>query len=361
MSRAEPARPEAGEISVVIPAYNAASTLVALLESLRAQTLAPLEVIVVDNDSTDGTAEVALSWHAKHPSFPLRVEQEPKRGRNHSRNAGIRRAAGKWIAFFDADCVVREDWVANCSRQLGETQAAAIGGVTGGHSFETETEVVLHVLHNPKALPDKEFLVADEWAVMRGAIETNNVLVETATLRRVGGFAESGYEITGEDFDLFLRILRSGAVVIGHHRDLVVYHRHRSTPRAMMRQVFDYGRSFAEVVARNYPRRCALVGRRGGLTFPFPVTVWLAPSRAFFKACLVIVLLGWSPLVFGVPGLFLLALAFWAKWHRTFKRLERPAEFGKVAHAVFIAIAHKAALVAGHAWGSAANRIWCLP
>lgn len=90
--------PHEGKISVVIPAYNAAHFLPRSLNSVYAQTLAPHEVIVVDNGSTDDSGKVASSFGAT----VIRLETP---GLAAARNAGIRHATGEWIALLDAD-----DW-----------------------------------------------------------------------------------------------------------------------------------------------------------------------------------------------------------------------------------------------------------
>ena len=93
-------------VSVIIPAYNAAAFLAAALESVRAQTRAPAEVIVVDNGSTDLTATIAKKAGAR----VLRVERP---GPSAARNAGIRAASQPWIAFLDADDLWEPDKLAS--------------------------------------------------------------------------------------------------------------------------------------------------------------------------------------------------------------------------------------------------------
>jgi glycosyltransferase involved in cell wall biosynthesis len=83
-------------ISVVIPAYNAAHFLPRSLASVFAQTVAPHEVIVVDDGSTDNTGEVAAS-------FGARVIRQENLGLAAARNTGIQHASGEWIALLDAD------------------------------------------------------------------------------------------------------------------------------------------------------------------------------------------------------------------------------------------------------------------
>lgn len=85
------------EISVVVPVYNGADFIASTLASVSAQTLAPIEIIVVDDGSTDGSGEIA----ARVPL--VRVVRQENRGAAAARNRGIAEARGDQIAFLDAD------------------------------------------------------------------------------------------------------------------------------------------------------------------------------------------------------------------------------------------------------------------
>ena len=88
----------APSISVVIPCYNAAAFLRATIESILGQTQPVLEVIVVDDGSTDDSANIAESFGP-----PVRVIRQPNQGESAARNRGIEAAGGEWVAFLDAD------------------------------------------------------------------------------------------------------------------------------------------------------------------------------------------------------------------------------------------------------------------
>ena len=90
----------AGTCTIVIPAYNAAPYLQEALESLRTQACTPHEVIVVDDGSTDNTAEIAAAFEG------VRLLQQANRGVAAARNAGLAIASGELILFLDAD-----DWL----------------------------------------------------------------------------------------------------------------------------------------------------------------------------------------------------------------------------------------------------------
>ena len=92
-------------ISVVIPAYNEEHTLPTCLQALKSQTTPPLEIIVVDNNSTDRTAEVARSFGAK-------VVHESVKGITPARQRGFQEAKGDIIARTDADTISPANWLA---------------------------------------------------------------------------------------------------------------------------------------------------------------------------------------------------------------------------------------------------------
>jgi len=94
------------KISIIIPAYNAGATLRDALDSVQAQNHAPYEVIVVDDGSTDETADIALSYEKL---LPLVLVQQVNGGLGAARNAGMDKATGDAWAFLDADDV----WGAN--------------------------------------------------------------------------------------------------------------------------------------------------------------------------------------------------------------------------------------------------------
>ena len=90
-------------VSVIIPAYNSASTIIRALQSVAAQTLAPLEIIVVDDASSDTTRDLVATFTSSSP-IPVRVlNQSINGGPSAARNAGWGKATGDYIAFLDAD------------------------------------------------------------------------------------------------------------------------------------------------------------------------------------------------------------------------------------------------------------------
>src|ERR1035441_7496265 len=92
-------------LSLVIPAYNEERYLDACLKSVQAQTIQPLEVLVVNNNSNDKTAQVASKY-----SF-VKVLSEKEQGIVHARNKGFNSATGDIIGRIDADTVLPTTWI----------------------------------------------------------------------------------------------------------------------------------------------------------------------------------------------------------------------------------------------------------
>jgi len=92
------------KISVIIPAFNEEKYLPACLESLRKQSFRDFEVIVVDNNSTDRTGEIARNYGFK-------VVEEKRQGMIPARERGFREAKAQIIARTDADTVVTPNWL----------------------------------------------------------------------------------------------------------------------------------------------------------------------------------------------------------------------------------------------------------
>ncbi len=111
--------------SVIVPAYNAEKTLPHTLEALRRQTVPPTEyeIIVVDDGSTDRTAQIA-------EQFGVRVIRQPNQGPAAARNTGVQAAQGDIVLFTDADCAPRPDWL---ERMVAPFQKADIVGSKGAY------------------------------------------------------------------------------------------------------------------------------------------------------------------------------------------------------------------------------------
>ena len=149
--------------SVVIPAFNAEKTIDACLASVIAQTLAPLEVIVVDDQSNDGTALAVQRCVAKFLAVGIKLEcirLAQNAGPSSARNKGMRMAKGAYIAFLDADDTWHREKLAIVSRFTSDssvglvyhdyTEASIFSAATNAELYQAEYLSIFRLLlRNP--------------------------------------------------------------------------------------------------------------------------------------------------------------------------------------------------------------------
>lgn len=213
-------------VSVVVPTHNSGATLQACLESIVRQTYQHIELVVVDNGSTDATVEIA---HA----FTL-IVQNAGPERSAQRNTGARYAQGQYLLFIDSDMVLEAAVIEQCI-QLARTDSDVKGVIiperSVGEGFWTQC----------KAL-ERSCYIGDD------SIEAARFFDRTA-FEEVGGYDES---LTGpEDWDLSQRIAR-----LGRLRRTGAFINHlegRLTLRETMHSKFYYGKTFAHYM-RKQPR-----------------------------------------------------------------------------------------------------------
>jgi GT2 family glycosyltransferase len=201
-------------ISIVIPAYNAAITIAETLRSVQAQTIAQWEVIIIDDGSSDQTVVIANQFVLQDQR--IRLLSQPNQGVSVARNRGIALAKFDWLLLLDAD-----DWIAP---QYIEKMTAAIesdanlDAVHCGGSRIAPDGSTLFVQYAPP-LPDLFPVFAAGCSLMIHAC-----VVRKAIVQSVGGFDPSFH--TSEDWDLWQRIARTGAK-FGAIQEVMAFYRQR--------------------------------------------------------------------------------------------------------------------------------------
>ena len=97
-------------------------------------------MLLLDNNSTDGTADICHRFAEAHPSFPFRYVVETAQGLSHARNRGLAEAAGEWVVFLDDDAFVTADYVARLSGHIGRQPAMDAFGGRIDPLYESGTE-----------------------------------------------------------------------------------------------------------------------------------------------------------------------------------------------------------------------------
>ncbi len=183
------------DVSVIIPAYNAESTIKRCVESILAQSLKTLEVIVIDDGSTDATRRVLLSIDDAR----LHVLHQKNQGQGMARNAGLKAARGRYVGFVDADDEVLPDMYENLLRCADAAQAdmAACGILD---RFENgETQVRLQVLEQVVDITDRAAYFEQFILANRHGFEVCNKLFCRSFLLSHALWFHSNDEVFAED------------------------------------------------------------------------------------------------------------------------------------------------------------------
>ena len=106
------------EVTIIIPVYNRADVVQATLDSVVAQTHRPLQLVLVDNCSTDNTLQVLETFRKEHPSLNVVITQEQHHTAGAARNRGFEQATGEWVLFFDSDDQMEPGLVASYVKKI---------------------------------------------------------------------------------------------------------------------------------------------------------------------------------------------------------------------------------------------------
>jgi glycosyltransferase involved in cell wall biosynthesis len=240
------------DLSIVIPAFNAAETLDQQLEALLTQEWSGRwEVLVANNGSTDGTTQVVERLARLDPRVRL-IDASASSGASYARNCGIAAARASSIAFCDADDVVAEGWVAAIGSALREHPF-----VTGPQEYERLNPPWLWGLYGT--------LPAHQLQTFEGIFPfgpTANLGVRRSALDGVGGFDVSIDRY--EDIDLCLRLWLAKVPLV-FVPDAVVHYRYRQDLRSIWTQSIAYGAAAPAIARRLAAHRRPTPSRWRGL------------------------------------------------------------------------------------------------
>jgi len=208
-------------VSVIMPAYNAEKYIGAAIQSVIAQTYSDWELVVVDDGSTDKTAEIVRNAAANDER--IKYFAQPNGRQSKARNKGIANASGSLFAFLDADDLWVEKKLELQLQAL--TNSAADIVYSSGIIFRDE---------DPQ--PDSEIFPTTfgktdgrqmfEMLLCRNSVPVTSVIMRRETLEHVGWFDETPAYQSCEDYDLWLRAAKAGASFYGMREQLFRYRRH---------------------------------------------------------------------------------------------------------------------------------------
>ena len=301
-------------ISVIISAYNAASTIRDTIEALLNQNYPKnkYEIIVVDDGSKDDTIKIVKSYKK------VRLIQQKHKGPAAARNLGAKKARGSILLFTDSDCIPSKNWIRDMIEPLKNSE---IVGVSGTYKTLNKESIVARfvgyeIARNHEMMKKQKYI---DFVGSYSAAYRKDIFL------KFGGFDESFPIASGEDPELSFRIAKAGYKMVFQPK-AYVYHRHPDSLRKFLRQQF----------WRGY-WRVLLYKKHADKMFRHAYT----PLRLYFEIALLgltslLLLLGLFriiPIQYGLLGLFLvfiLTLPF------SFKIFKKDKEVGLVAPIIII-------------------------
>lgn len=263
-------------VTIIIPAYNASSTIGACLTACRNQTHRARKIIVVNDGSTDDTR-----WIVEQFADVQYISQE-NRGPAAARNRGAAEAQTEIIAFTDADCIPHEDWLEKLVGGFSE----GIAGIGGSYGIANPDFRLARLIHTEIIARHARFAQEVDF------LGSFNVAYRKADFDGVGGFDDRFREASGEDNDLAYRLLDAGGKLL-FAREALVDHFHPTRLWPYLRTQLRHGYWRVMVYAKHRHRTSG--DRYAGV--PDLVT----PPLALFSAAALL----FSPIL---PGVFIILL-----------------------------------------------------
>jgi teichuronic acid biosynthesis glycosyltransferase TuaG len=210
-------------VSVIMPAYNAERYIDDSIQSVIDQTYANWELIVVDDGSTDSTAEIVRALAADEPRIRYVFQENQRLGK--ARNTGVTNARGPLIAFLDSDDLWMREKLELQVRTLDSKNADIV--YTDGFFF-TDSEPAAETRTLSVRCGRIEGAKMLDSLLLHNSIPVLSVLMRRKTFDEAGPFEESAPYHGSEDYDLWLKAARRGAVFYGMEQKLVRYRRHHA-------------------------------------------------------------------------------------------------------------------------------------
>jgi succinoglycan biosynthesis protein ExoM len=197
------------KISVCIATYRRLDRLASLLDDLTRQEVAPIEVIVVDNDAGGSATAVVEKYRASKPPFSVHYSIQPLKNIALTRNQTVTRASGEWLAFIDDDERAPPFWLA---RLAAAAEAHAADGVLGPVEPVVPAEAPLWIRRG--RFYDFHHMPTGT-TVPPNRLRFGNVLLRAQPLRNLDTLFDPDYGLTGgEDGDMLSRLTLAGARII---------------------------------------------------------------------------------------------------------------------------------------------------
>lgn len=266
-------------ISVIIPCYNGRRFLGACLDSLQHQTYSRYEIIVVDDGSTDGSAQLVT------PPARL-ISTGGRAGAGAARNLGAQKARGDYLLFTDADVVAPPEWIEKTARTIVDRKIKCGGG---GYAGPVEDTFIQWFAFEELAWRRRNYY---------GEVETlvsNNLFCERKLFNTTGGFPETYCAASSEDMEFSWKVSRNHK--LWWDRDNGVFHNFTPTVRDYLRQQSRFARDAVPMLSGNrnmasgkthHPKSFYLEVALTGMAVLMTLFLQLSAALAFFIVILIL-------------------------------------------------------------------------
>lgn len=244
-------------VSVIIPAYNAETTISECLASLSEQSYPTnsTEIIIINDASTDCTAQLLASY-ANQQGYTV-ITHEKNRALAAARNTGIRAAQGQILIFLDADLTVQPNFIAQHVRS--HRQLADAIGVLGTTIYATGLPYDKYQRYLYEARRGARKSDAGQ-PLPYTAFLFNNSSVKSEVFNKIGLFDEKITAYGGEDTDMAYRIYCHYPDGFRYAPEIKAVHHHYRTFESVLRNVENFGREVVPYLIHKYPRLAELYG-----------------------------------------------------------------------------------------------------
>ncbi|MDE5607935.1 MAG: glycosyltransferase [Muribaculaceae bacterium] len=298
------------DYSVIVPVYNRRDEVRELLESLSCQEYKDFEVIIVEDGSTDPCCDIADRYAS---TLNLKYIYKENEGRSIARNVGIEASEGRYLIFFDSDCVIPPQYFRELTKALQSCPLDCFGGPDAAHVSFSDTQKAINFAMT-------SFLTTG--GIRGGRIKfekfvprTFNTGFSREVYERVGGFRE----MFSEDIDMSTRIKNAGFSV-GLIREAFVYHKRRVDFKKFLRQVYVFGMSRITLKLL-YPDSLKIVHTLPALFLIGTIALimlaclvswwWILPLVAYFLLILVMATVSTGSLKIGLLAVPASAIQLW--------------------------------------------------
>jgi glycosyltransferase involved in cell wall biosynthesis len=224
-----------GLVSVIIPTYNRVQRLVEAMDSVYAQTYRPIELLVVDDGSTDNTKEVTDKWRGQHvgnDDFSFAYFFQENKGGGAARNLGLVESHGEFIQFLDSDDVLAPSKISEQVRVFSVCDSRS--AIYGSWRFFKDTQD--HIKMYDAHLQHNKINALRDW-LGGGFVPSHSLLWRRNDIAHIGPWDES--LAADQDGDFAMRFLLNGGTLV-FCPSAWVYYRQHETPDSSVGANSDY-------------------------------------------------------------------------------------------------------------------------